>query len=121
MKQAKQQEGYISKAILRNCRVAPRKARLVIDLIRGKQVEVALDLLTCCDKKTAPIFRKLLLSAVANASQQSDVDVDELVVQSAWVDEGKTIKRFPPRAQGRAAPIRKRNSHVTIILDETAR
>jgi large subunit ribosomal protein L22 len=111
-------EGYVSKAVLRNMRVSPRKARLVVDMIRGKQVERALDVLTCCDKKTAPVLRKLLLSAVANASEVSGVDVDELYVKRVWVDEGRTLGRIMPRARGMASPIRKRHSNITVMLDE---
>lgn len=111
-------EGYISKATLNNCRVAPRKARLVIDMIRGKRLGHALDALEFCDKKTAPLVKKLLLSAAANARNSSSVDVDELVVKRAWVNEGRVLKRFMPRAQGRATPIRKRHSIITVVLDE---
>lgn len=118
MAKQKATEGYISKATLRNTRVPPRKARLVVDLIRGKQVERALDLLGACDKKTAPLVRKLILSAVANASERSGVDVDELYVKRAWVDEGRTLHRVMPRARGTASPIRKRHSHITVLLDE---
>lgn len=111
-------EGYISKAILRETRVSPRKARLVVDLVRGQDVNAALDILSNCDKKTAPLLKKLLLSAVANAEHTSKVDVDELFVKRIWVSEGKTIHRFMPRAQGRATPIRKRHSTITVMLDE---
>lgn len=113
-----EQEGYISRAVLRNARVSPRKARLVVDLIRGEQVESALDILVNSDKKTAPLLKKLLLSAVANANQKSGVDVDELYVRSIWVDEGRKLYRYMPRAQGRATPIRKRSSTITVTLDE---
>ncbi len=111
------QEGYISKATLTNFKVPPRKARLVVDLIRGKQVEQALDILSCCDKKTGPMLRKLLLSAVANAGTQS-VDVDELYVKRAWVNEGRVLQRIMPRARGSASPIKKRHSTITLLLDE---
>ena len=112
------QEGYVSKAILSHTRVSPRKARLVVDLIRGKKVERALDVLSFCDKKTAPLLRKLLLSAVANAHDRAGVDVDELYVKSVWVDEGRKYKRIIPRARGSASPIRKRHSSITLLLDE---
>lgn len=111
-------EGSVSKAILRNVRVSPRKARLVVDMIRGNRVETALDVLQNCDKKTAPILKKLLLSAVANAGRNQGVDVDELYVKRAWVDEGRKLMRMMPRAQGRATPIRKRSSTITVVLDE---
>ncbi|MFN8390894.1 MAG: 50S ribosomal protein L22 [Bdellovibrionota bacterium] len=109
--------GYISKAKLSDVRVSPRKARLVVDMIRGRQVDTALDILGNCDKKTAPLVKKLLLSAVANA-EKSDVDVDELFVKTIWVSEGKRLYRSMPRAQGRATPIRKRYSTITLFLDE---
>lgn len=112
------QVGYISKASLKNTRVPPRKARLVVDLIRGHSVEQALELLYTSDKKTAPVLRKLLLSAVANAKKQSEVDVDELFVRRAWVNEGRVLGRLMPRAHGRGAPIRKRYSHIHVELDE---
>lgn len=111
-------EGYLAKARLSNVRVSPRKARLVVDLIRGQHVERALEILTVCEKKTAPLVRKLLLSAVANAQDKHDADADELYVKSAWVDEGRTFHRFMPRARGSASPIRKRHSHITLLLDE---
>lgn len=111
-------EGYVSKAVLSNFRVSPQKARLVVDLIRGKSVGVALDVLGCCDKKTAPMIKKLVLSAAASAKQSAGVDVDDLVVKRVWVDAGRTIKRFMPRAHGRATPIRKRHSSITVLLDE---
>lgn len=112
--------GYISKASLQNFRVPPRKARLIVDLVRGKRVDVALSNLLACKNKTAPAVHKLIMSAAANASNQSSVDIDDLVVKRAWVDEGRVLKRFMPRAQGRATPIRKRSSHITIVLDEVA-
>ena len=111
-----------AKASLRNVRVSPRRARLVADLIRGKKVDVALNLLTTCNRKTAPLVKKLLLSAVANARQESlrygdDLNVDKLLVKLIWVDESTKLKRFMPRAQGRATPIRKRSSNISVVLD----
>lgn len=111
-------DGFISKATLSEVRVSPRKARLVVDLIRGRNVSTALDILGNCDKKTAPLVTKLLLSAVANAENKSGVDVDELFVKKIWVCEGKKLYRSMPRAQGRATPIRKRFSTITLHLDE---
>ena len=111
-------EGFISKASLNEVKVSPRKARLVVDLVRGKNVNVALDVLENCDKKTAPMVKKLLLSAVANAEKNSGVDIDELIVKRIWVSEGKKLYRSIPRAQGRATPIRKRYSSITLHLDE---
>lgn len=112
------ESGFVSRATLRNVRVSPRRARLVVDLVRGKKVEEAIGILEFTNKKTAPLLKKLLLSAVANAREQSSVDIDELMVKRAWVDEGRTLKRFIPRAHGRATPILKRHSHITVVLDE---
>ena len=118
MGSTKTREAHISKATLNNVRVPPRKARLVMNMVRGKKVEKALDILESCDKKTAPIIKKLLMSAVANASEKSKVNIDELFIKSAWVNEGKTIKAIMPRARGSASPIRKRHSRITVLLDE---
>jgi large subunit ribosomal protein L22 len=118
MAKIKTKEAHVSKACLRNARVSARKARLVVDMVRGKKVEQALDVLETCDKKTAALLKKLLLSAVANASVGQGVDVDELFIKSVWVDEGKTIKGIMPRARGSASPIRKRHSNITVLLDE---
>ena len=104
-------------ARLRFVRVAPRKARLVADLIRGKRSEEALTLLTFTKKAAAKIVIKLLKSAVANAMQKK-MDADRLFVKQITVDQGPTMKRFQPRALGRATTIRKRTSHINIVLDE---
>jgi len=105
------------KAKLRFTRIAPRKAMLVADLIRGKKSEEALNLLTFTPKTAARIIIKLLKSAIANATQKK-IDVDRLYVKAITVDQGPTMKRFMPRALGRATTIRKRTSHITIVLDE---
>jgi large subunit ribosomal protein L22 len=107
-----------SKAIAKHVRISPRKARLVIDQVRGKRVEDALNMLQFSPKKGADIIKKLIDSAVANAEQNSKVDVDNLYILRAFADEGPTLKRFRPRAMGRATRIRKRTSHLTIVLDE---
>ena len=106
------------KAILKNTRISARKARLVVDMVRGKPVSVALDTLKLANKKAAPLVSKLIESAMANATSTSTVDVDRLIVSEVFVDEGATLKRFLPRAQGRATPIRKRSSHITVKLAE---
>jgi large subunit ribosomal protein L22 len=106
------------KAKLRFVRVGPRKAQLVADLIRGKGSEEALSILTFTKKAAARIVIKLLKSAIANATQKKNVDVDRLYVKKITVDQGPTLKRFQPRALGRATTIRKRTSHITIVLDE---
>jgi large subunit ribosomal protein L22 len=105
------------KAKLRFTRIAPRKARLVADLIRGKRSEEALNILTFTPKAAARVIVKLLKSAIANATQKK-IDVDRLYVKTIAVDQGPTMKRFMPRAMGRATSIRKRTSHITIVLDE---
>lgn len=107
-----------AKAVARTVRIAPRKARLVIDLIRGKQVGEAIAILKHTPKAASPIIEKLLNSAIANAEHNYEMDVNNLVVAQAYVDEGPTLKRFRPRAQGRASAINKRTSHITIVLTE---
>jgi large subunit ribosomal protein L22 len=106
------------KAKLRFIRIAPQKARLVADLIRGKKSEDALNILTFTKKAAAKLIIKLLKSAIANATQKKTIDVDRLFVKKIAVDQGPTMKRFMPRALGRATTIRKRTSHITIVLDE---
>jgi large subunit ribosomal protein L22 len=105
-------------AKLKFVRVAPRKAQLVADLIRGKRSEEALNILTFTKKAAAKILIKLLKSAIANATQKKNIDVDRLYIKKITVDQGPTMKRFQPRALGRATTIRKRASHITIVLDE---
>jgi len=107
-----------AKAVARTVRIAPRKARLVIDLIRGKQVGEAVAILKHTPKAASPIVEKLLKSAVANAEHNYDMDINNLLVTEAFVDEGPTMKRFRPRAQGRASQINKRTSHITIVVSE---
>jgi len=102
----------------RYVRVSPRKARLVTDLVRGKKVGEALNVLAFTQKAFAKTLTKLINSAVANAQQNKQTDVDTLMVKRISVDGGPTLKRFMPRAQGRATMIRKRTSHITVVLDE---
>ena len=106
------------KARLRFVRIAPRKARLVADLIRGKGSEESLNILTFTKKAAAKIIIKLLKSAIANATQKKTTDIDRLYVKQITVDQGPTMKRYQPRALGRATMIRKRTSHINIVLDE---
>lgn len=107
-------ENVVSKAELKHFRTSPRKARLVLDLIRGKQVEPALTTLKFAPQKTAQVAHKLLMSAVANAQESGSADVDKLWVVSARVDPGRILRRYMPRAHGRASPIRKRSCHLVI-------
>jgi len=115
-REAKKQRG--PHAILRHLRMSPRKVRLVVDLIRGQEVEEALNILTFCPKAAARPVAKLLRSAVANADVAGEVDLDRLFIKTAFVDEGTTWRRWMPRAMGRATRIRKRTSHVTVELAE---
>lgn len=105
-------------AIARNIRISPQKARLIADLIRGKEVEIAINTLRFMPKKGARILRKIVESAVANASQNDAIDIDTLFVKKVFVDGGPTLKRIRPRAMGRASRILKRSSHITVVLDE---
>ena len=98
--------------------MSPRKTRLVIDLIRGRDVESALNVLTFSRKAAAEPISKLLKSAVANADLRGGFDLDKLYVKTAFVNEGTTMRRYRPRAQGRATRVRKRTSHVTVELAE---
>ena len=112
-----QSEQALYKAIAKNVRISPRKVRLVIDLIRGKKVGLALGMLDNTTKRSAPLVKNLLKSALANAEQHDEnVDLDALVVKRAFVDGGTTLKRWRPRAMGRGAPIRKRTSHITLMV-----
>lgn len=107
-----------AKAIARYIRVSPRKTRLVAANVVGKPVEDAMNILKFTPRKGAAIIRAVMRSALANAEQTAGVDVDALVVKQVLVNEGPTWKRFMPRAQGRATHIRKRTSHITVILAE---
>ncbi len=107
-----------AKAVARTVRIAPRKVRLVVDLIRGKQVGEAVAILKHTPKAASPVVEKVLMSAVANAEHNYDMDVNNLVVTEVFVDEGPTLKRFRPRAMGRASQINKRTSHITLVVSE---
>lgn len=117
-KTTKKGEAEVARATLKHIRLSPRKARLVIDLIRGKQVEPAMQVLRYSLKKGSKLAYKLLESAVSNAREGARADVDRLWVTQGWVDAGRTLKRSMPAAHGRATPIRKRSSHMTIVLGE---
>ena len=107
-----------SKAVAKYVRIAPRKVRVVMDLIRGKNVAEAFAILKFTPKVGAEVVEKVLRSAVANAENNFDMDVDKLYVSSAFVDQGPTLKRIHPRSRGQAFKILKRTSHVTIIVNE---
>ncbi|MBI5509995.1 MAG: 50S ribosomal protein L22 [Deltaproteobacteria bacterium] len=107
-------------ATLRHLRMAPQKVRLVVDLIRTKPVEEAINILSFSRKAAALPLAKLLKSAVANADVKGGFDIDKLVVKTAYVDEGPTWRRWLSRGMGRATRIRKRTSHITVVLGERA-
>ncbi len=107
-----------AKAVARYVRISPRKARLVIDLIRGKSVDEALSILRFTPRAASPIIEKVLRSAVANAEHNNNMSTERLFVEKAYVDEGPIMKRFRPRAQGRASRINKRTSHITVVVSE---
>ena len=104
------------KAKHRFARISARKARLVADLIRGRDVDDALNVLKFSPHRAAGMVSKVLTSAIANASE-AEADVEELFVKEAHVDEGPTIKRFQPKDRGRAHPINKRTSHITVVVE----
>ena len=107
-----------AKAVARTVRIAPRKVRLVVDLIRGKQVGEAVAILRHTPKAASPVVEKVLKSAVANAEHNYELDVNNLYISEIYVDEGPTLKRYRPRAQGRASAINKRTSHITVVVSE---
>ncbi|MCF8054375.1 MAG: 50S ribosomal protein L22 [Deltaproteobacteria bacterium] len=107
-----------ARAVAKYIRVSPQKARLVVDLIRGKRVLDALSILSLTKKKSAGLVTKVIKSAFANAKMNSAIDGDILFIKTVFVDQGPSLKRFRARAQGRSASIKKRTSHITVVLDE---
>ena len=107
-----------AKAIAKQVRIAPRKVRLVVDLIRGKQVGEAIAILRHTPKAASPVVEKLLNSAIANAEHNYEMEPNNLFISQVFVDEGATLKRFRPRAMGRASRINKRTSHITLVVSE---
>jgi large subunit ribosomal protein L22 len=105
-----------AKATVKYVRISPPKARRVIDLVRGQQVEEARRILKFSPLGAAKTVEKALNSAVANAEQQPGVIAQNLIVERAWVDSGPTLKRWRPRAYGRATRVRKRTSHITLVV-----
>ncbi len=108
------------KAIAKFVRIAPRKARLVADEVRGKSVPEAVTILQFTNKRAAGIVGDVIKSAAANAEHNDDADMEALFVRDVRVDEGPTIKRYRPRAMGRATMIRKRTSHISVVLGAPA-
>lgn len=106
------------RAVAKYVRCAPRKIRLVADMIRGKKVEEALNCLAFTQKEGAELLSKVIKSAVANATQKKGIDIDTLLVKSVFVDGGPSLKRIRPRPMGRANRILKRTGHITVILEE---
>ena len=106
------------KAVAKYVRISPVKVRRLIDAIKGKPVEAGLNILKFMPQKAAGIVEKTVRSAVSNADQNPDIDVDMLVIRNIIVDQGPTLKRFRARARGRGTRILKRTAHITIILGE---
>jgi large subunit ribosomal protein L22 len=106
------------KASAKYMRISPRKVHKVLGAVKGKPVETALNTLKLMPQKAAGILEKVIRSAVANADQNPDIDIDLLVVRNVVADQGPTLKRWRARARGRATRILKRTSHITVILDE---
>lgn len=106
------------KAIAKYIRVSPQKVRLMANAIKGKKVNEALNFLKFTPKRSARIIGKVLRSAIANAEQNPGIDVDTLYIKEIFVDQGPTLKRFRPKAMGRATRILKRSSHIKVVLSE---
>lgn len=107
-----------AKAIAKGVRIAPKKSRLVIDLIRGKSVIEADNILANLNKEAARATRKVLTSAVANAENNLGLDKENLYVKEAYINEGRTLKRMKAGSKGRVNPILKRSSHITVVVSE---
>ena len=107
-----------AKAIAKYVRIAPRKVRIVMNLIRGKDIADAFAILKFTPKRGATLIEKVLKSAVANAENNFDMDADKLFVSTCFVDQGPTIKRYHPRSRGQAFSILKHTSHITVVVSE---
>jgi len=107
-----------AKAVAKYIRISPQKVRKIVGAIKGEPVEAGLNMLKFMPQKSAGIVEKVLRSAIANADQNQDVDIDSLVVRNIIVDQGPMLKRFRARARGRGARILKRTSHITVIVAE---
>ena len=106
------------KAVAKNVRLTPRKVRLVLDLVRGKDAKEALAILKFTPRNTAPVVSKLIKSAVANATNNHQMNEEKLYVKTIYADEARVLKRWMPRAKGSASQILKRSSHITVVVDE---
>lgn len=104
------------KAVAKYIRISPQKVRMLIDSIKGKPVEIGLDKVMFMPQKSAKMLEKVIRSAVANADQNHNIDVDSLVIRNIVVDQGPMLKRFQARARGRGTRILKRTSHITVTL-----
>lgn len=107
-----------ARAVLHHARISSRKVKIVLDLIRNKPVKEAMAILKFTPKAASPIVEKLLASAVANAENNFNMDTEKLYVSETFANQGPTLKRVQPRAQGRAFRIRKRTSHITVVVKE---
>jgi len=106
-------------ATLRHARLSPRKVRIALNMVRKMPVKYALQALQTSPRKGSKLLLKLIESAMYNAKETKGLNIDALYVSAGWVDMGRTLKRFMPRAQGRATPIKKRSSHITVVLRES--
>lgn len=106
------------KAVAKTVRISPRKARLILDEIRGMDVDQAAAILKYTPNAASEVIAKVLKSAVANATNNHQLDEEKLYISACYADEGMTMKRFRPRAKGSAAPIMKRTSHITVVVSE---
>ena len=108
------------KAVLKFVRISPQKVRKLVDAVKGKPAEAAIDMLKFMPQKGAAIVEKVVRSAVANAEQNHNLDMDTLVVKNVIADQGPTLKRFRARARGRGTRILKRTAHITVVLSDEA-
>jgi len=108
------------KAVLKFVRISPQKVRKLVDTVKGKPAEAAIDMLKFMPQKGAAIVEKVMRSAVANAEQNHNLDIDTLVVKNVMADQGPTLKRFRARARGRGTRILKRTAHITVVLSDEA-
>ena len=106
------------RAVSKYVRISPQKVRMMVDAVKGKPVEDGLNILKFMPQKAANIVEKVIRSAVANADQNMDIDVDSLIIRNVIADQGPTLKRFRARARGRGTRILKKTAHITVILAE---